>query len=195
MTRATFDSTVISLMQGDVAALGADPAHALRLVLRLSSALDAFHARVRRDLDLQVSEYSALIALWDGGRCSLSQLSGRVELSRAAMTALVDRLEGMSLVQRVPSPTDRRVVLLSLDPSFEERLLERSAGFAAALGGMAVDDAETWQTFATTAATVRVAALGAASVPRLTGEVVASSRRRPRLAPRFVRQAEIPPSW
>ncbi|MCW2973959.1 MAG: MarR family transcriptional regulator [Thermoleophilia bacterium] len=195
MKQGTFDDTVISLMQGDVADLGDDPAHALRLVLRLAGALDAFHARMRHDLQLQVSEYASLLALWDGGRCSLSQLSARVELSRAAMTALVDRLEGMRLVRRVPSPTDRRVVLVALDASFEERLLEQADGFAAALSGLAIDDPAAWRSFAETVAAVRTAALEVSTGPRRAGDDAATFARRPRQVRRFVRQPEVPPSW
>jgi len=199
VSHATFDSTVITLMQGDVARLGDDPAHALRLVLRLAGGLDAFHARMRRDLNLHATEYAALLALWDGGRCSLSQLSSKVELSRAAMTALVDRLEGLGYVQRVPSPIDRRVVLLALAPSFEDALVARAAGFQDALTTIAAGDPAAWGAFAEGASAVRLAAHAAADAERASDDATElAPRRRPRQPRRFVPERERvtpPPAW
>lgn len=56
----------------------------------------------------------ALLALLDEGATTMSDLSKMIPLSRAAMTAMTDRLEFHGLVQRVPDIKDRRRVHLHL---------------------------------------------------------------------------------
>lgn len=59
-------------------------------------------------------ETIALLALKDDGAMPMSTLGEKVPLSRAAITALTDRLEFLNLVFRTPDPEDRRRTTLAL---------------------------------------------------------------------------------
>ncbi|MCW2920500.1 MAG: transcriptional regulator, MarR family [Thermoleophilia bacterium] len=91
-----------------------------------------------------MSELHALLSLWDGGRCSMSELAERVDLSRAAMTTLADRIERAGFLERIPDPSDRRRVLLGVTPKWEKDLFNSASGLvegARAVAGAAQD----WQ--------------------------------------------------
>lgn len=156
MPKDTFDPATVALMRGDVARLGDSDEHALRLTLRLAGAMDRMLTQLAVTMGLRRSEVSALMALWDGGRCSASELSKRIGLSRAAMTTMLDRLERAELVTRDPDPEDRRQVLLMPSPRFEQ-LLEMACDdhLRGTLQGLAATDPESWQGFATVASRVR----------------------------------------
>src|SRR5688572_25600737 len=61
-----------------------------------------------------LSERLALFVLHADGPMPLGKLAAKLTLSRAALTALADRLEGLGLVERHPCPTDRRTINLAL---------------------------------------------------------------------------------
>ena len=54
------------------------------------------------------------IALLVGGTLSPHEIASGIHLTRAAVTSLLDRLEGRRLVQRAPDLADRRKVQVSL---------------------------------------------------------------------------------
>jgi DNA-binding MarR family transcriptional regulator len=79
--------------------------------------------RLRRMLDetleehgLSYGEWSVLSSLtWaPENRRTAGELALKVELSSAAMTNRLDRLEGAGLIRRVPDPNDRRAVQVEL---------------------------------------------------------------------------------
>lgn len=55
-----------------------------------------------------------------GGRMTAGQLATAARLTTGAVTAVVDRLERVGLVRRVPDPTDRRRVLVEVTPKLAE---------------------------------------------------------------------------
>ena len=118
----------VELMRADPAQMGAEPDNAGRLVLRLGAAQLAHLGQLRRALGVTMSELHALLSLWDGGRCSMSELADRVDLSRAAMTTLADRIERAGYIERIPDPADRRRILLGVTPKWEKELFKSSAG-------------------------------------------------------------------
>jgi DNA-binding MarR family transcriptional regulator len=66
--------------------------------------------RTFRRLAAEVAEQSGLT----------TDLKGELGVTTGAVTGLVDRLERMGLVTRVPSQADRRVTLLELTPAGRE---------------------------------------------------------------------------
>jgi DNA-binding MarR family transcriptional regulator len=79
--------------------------------------------RLRRMLDetleehgLSYGEWSVLSSLtWaPENRRTAGELASKVELSSAAMTNRLDRLEGAGLIRRLPDPNDRRAVQVEL---------------------------------------------------------------------------------
>ena len=144
----------VELMRADPAEMGADPANAARLVLRLGAAQLSYFGQLRRVLGVTMSELHALLSLWDGGRCSMSELADRVDLSRAAMTTLADRIERAGYIERIPDPTDRRRILLSVTPKWEKDLFTAAAGFGDSTAAWA-GESTSWSSTATDVAGLR----------------------------------------
>src|SRR5690348_10659303 len=63
---------------------------------------------------LCLSDFMVLEILWHKGSMTISDIGQKVLLANASMTSAVDRLEGMSLVSRQASPSDRRVRIVAL---------------------------------------------------------------------------------
>lgn len=81
---------------------------------RMSVALSGLFAQWLRGLTINAHERLALAHLWEHGSMTMSELGARIPLSRAAITALTDRLEALNYVLRTPDAHDRRRTVLSL---------------------------------------------------------------------------------
>ncbi len=79
---------------------------------------NAFLGLLDRELEagaqISVREYQALLLLANGDPrgIRMADLANRIVLSRSAITALVDRIQGEGLVERTPDPADRRGTLV-----------------------------------------------------------------------------------
>jgi biotin operon repressor len=69
------------------------------------------------------AELLAVLFLLTNDPMKLSDLAAGVQLSRAAVTTLVDRLEEDGTAIRVNDPTDRRRILVSIDALVRTRLI------------------------------------------------------------------------
>jgi len=78
------------------------------------------YAQMLDRVDLTLSQYSLLYQLALLGTISMSEVSSRLEISKPAVTNLVDRLEEKKLLRRLPHPKDRRVILLKILPKGEK---------------------------------------------------------------------------
>lgn len=116
----------------------------LSVALRVQMVGHRFRQEVVRSLaplDLELWEYEVLAALRRQGATrglSVSRLAGFTQLSRAAMTHRINRLEEKGLVRRCPRSDDRRSVLVVLTKQGRE-LVDQAleARFQAARSGMA----------------------------------------------------------
>ncbi|MDA2891844.1 MarR family transcriptional regulator [Mycolicibacterium sp. BiH015] len=79
-------------------------------------AMEDFDETVCRALGIGRSDLRALNALEQGSR-SAADLAHQLGLTRGSVTALIDRLEAVGLVSRLPAPDDRRKVLVGLTES------------------------------------------------------------------------------
>ncbi len=79
-------------------------------------AMDLFDEAACRRLHLGRSDLRALNEL-EQGPLAAAVLAERLALSRAAVTALVDRLERAGYAERIPDPGDRRSIKVSLLPA------------------------------------------------------------------------------
>jgi DNA-binding MarR family transcriptional regulator len=88
------------------------------MLRRLTVELDAVGQRFAAAHGLGRSDVRALVAIMDAARAGQALTAGAVgsavELSSAAVTALVDRLERMGHVRRARDPRDRRRVVLEV---------------------------------------------------------------------------------
>ena len=55
-----------------------------------------------------------LYVLWQGDGLTISQLSVQTSLANTTLTSMLDRMEQSGLIQREPSPSDRRALLIRL---------------------------------------------------------------------------------
>lgn len=83
-------------------------------LLRISTLLAQDMAE---ELELTRTQLGALYRIGELGRCTMSDLKRDFDVTTGAITGLVDRLEALALVRRVPSQDDRRVVYLELTPA------------------------------------------------------------------------------
>jgi len=67
-------------------------------------------------VDLTLQQYALLHQLMLLGTVSMTEISGRLEITKPAVTNLVDRLEEKKYLKRVPHTEDRRVILLKILP-------------------------------------------------------------------------------
>ena len=76
--------------------------------------------RAQTDIDFQV--YDTLLHVFEAGDSGIqmTELAREIVLSKAGLTALIDRLDKRSLVQRVPDPDDRRAVRIKLTEQGEK---------------------------------------------------------------------------
>jgi DNA-binding MarR family transcriptional regulator len=80
------------------------------------------------DFRLNPAQVHLLLNLEPGVGVPMSELAEALACDASYITGLVDKLQDRGLVQRLPSPGDRRVKLISLTPEgadTRERLLER----------------------------------------------------------------------
>ena len=79
-------------------------------------AMDLFDETACRHLGIGRSDLRALNAL-EHGPLGAAVLAERLALSRASVTALVDRLERAGYLERTPDPEDRRGIRIALLPA------------------------------------------------------------------------------
>jgi DNA-binding MarR family transcriptional regulator len=77
--------------------------------------MDLFDEQACRHLGVGRNDLRALNLLEDGPLAA-GVLAERLSVTRAAVTALVDRLARDGYVERIPAPEDRRTVLVRLRP-------------------------------------------------------------------------------
>ncbi|WP_422222200.1 MarR family winged helix-turn-helix transcriptional regulator [Nostocoides sp.] len=96
------------------------PLHVLSRVTRLARRLDQARREAFAGLGLEIWEFDVLSALRRTGapyRLSPGQLLDATLVTSGTMTNRVDRLSERGLVRRLPSPRDRRGVLVELTPA------------------------------------------------------------------------------
>jgi DNA-binding MarR family transcriptional regulator len=98
----------------------------------------SFSARLA-PLGLEPREFALLRAIGSGAGDSQQAAGERLGIPASRMVALVDDLEGRRLLERRPSPRDRRAHALHLTPS-GKRLLAKAIGVAAGLEGELTGD-------------------------------------------------------
>jgi DNA-binding MarR family transcriptional regulator len=84
---------------------------------RFGLARDRLTAAVGQATGLTSTEIETLEQLEQAGSLTQRQLADRLRLTSGGTTLLVDRLEQRGLVSRRPHPSDRRAVLLELNPA------------------------------------------------------------------------------
>jgi MarR family transcriptional regulator, lower aerobic nicotinate degradation pathway regulator len=102
---------------------------------QLSFLVHGLLERRAAESDLSIVQTRLLGVLRDR-RPTMNELATLLELDKSSVTGLVDRAERRGLVERIPSKTDRRVVLVSLTGQGRSFVSRASAGFEADVAGL-----------------------------------------------------------
>ncbi|OQA55006.1 MAG: putative HTH-type transcriptional regulator YusO [Candidatus Omnitrophica bacterium ADurb.Bin277] len=78
------------------------------------------YASVLAEVNLSLPQYALLNQLRTFGTMSMTETSKRLNLTKPAITHLVDKLEEKKLLKRLTHPKDRRIILLSIRPKGEK---------------------------------------------------------------------------
>jgi DNA-binding MarR family transcriptional regulator len=89
------------------------------------------------DVDLTMAQFRALAALRRWGKQSGRDLAGRLRVTPGTLVPMIDRLEELGYLRRVPDTDDRRTTWLELTPK-AEGLFHRLWGMGAARLAVAV---------------------------------------------------------
>lgn len=82
------------------------------------------YAKMLDRVGLTLPQYTLLYQLMLLGAVSMSEISTRLEITKPAVTNLVDRLEKKKCLKRVPHAQDRRVILLEILPKGRKIITE-----------------------------------------------------------------------
>ena len=89
----------------------------LRREIRLAQVAVAARDQAIGDrLGINATDHRCLDLIDQRGAMTAGALAGALHLSRSAVTTVIDRLEALRYVRRVPSPGDRRQVMVELTP-------------------------------------------------------------------------------
>ncbi|WP_439565884.1 MarR family winged helix-turn-helix transcriptional regulator [Microcella sp.] len=100
--------------------------HAATLLLReFLDVTDDFERALGDELSVNPTDLSAMQHLIVAGPLSPTALAERLALSSAAVTTVVDRLQALGHVHRMPNPDDRRGTLVVPEPASIGRAMGR----------------------------------------------------------------------
>jgi len=100
--------------------------HVATLLLReILDVTEDFERSLGEELSVNATDLTAMQHLIVAGSLSPTALAERLQLSTAAVTTVVDRLEGLGHVQRMPNPEDRRGTIVVPTPASVGRAMGR----------------------------------------------------------------------
>ncbi|MEA2475916.1 MAG: hypothetical protein QOC87_115 [Actinomycetota bacterium] len=117
-----------------------------QLVARLRLAVSRLARRLRQEAETGVSPsmLSALSSIERLGPCTLGELAAHERIQPPTLTRVVSRLHEDGLVERIPDPTDRRIIRVQLSTqgkSFIQRVRTRkNAYLSRKLRGLDMDE-------------------------------------------------------
>lgn len=94
----------------------------LREILRLTKSMELDMGAA---LGTNPTDFAAMQHLMESGPLSPGELARRLGVTTAAVTGVIDRLEGLSHARREPDPDDRRRLLVVPEPASVHRALDR----------------------------------------------------------------------
>jgi MarR family transcriptional regulator, organic hydroperoxide resistance regulator len=121
----------------------ADACRAWRLLVKFFFAQREHLPSLGEEFDLSPVQCHVLHLIEPGRPLPMGRLAATLGCDASNVTGLVDRLEARGLVQRQPSPDDRRVKVIQLTQEgsrLRGQLLRRITGASCALSRLSVND-------------------------------------------------------
>jgi DNA-binding MarR family transcriptional regulator len=103
-----------------------------RALSELHCEIDVLHSQVARQFGLTMQQAKVLLRL-DGQPPTFGELATALGCDKTNITGMVDRLDRLGLVQRVPDAADRRVVRAELTEQGVTRTADIRSAFADAI--------------------------------------------------------------
>lgn len=88
-----------------------------------------FYVRRLTEVDMSLPQFALLGQMAAHGVISMTEASAKLDITKPAVTHLVDRLEKNGFLRRRAHPNDRRIFLLELQPK-GKRLVQKVQGGA-----------------------------------------------------------------
>jgi DNA-binding MarR family transcriptional regulator len=119
--RTNFDEAALcrAVFGQDVglASQGVAPEIAVPLMVAATGiAFERMRVQSRRLVSANRSERVALMTLWERGPSTVGELSASLDISKSAMSQVVDRLVDLGWAERSKDPDDRRRTIVALTP-------------------------------------------------------------------------------
>ncbi len=83
-------------------------------IRRLIQANDLYTKELNREYQVSAPQLNCLVALYENGSLSPSQIAKLIVVKSSTVTGVIDRLEQKGLVTRVRKSSDRRVITIEL---------------------------------------------------------------------------------
>ena len=84
------------------------------LIRMLVQAEELYTKELIKKYQVSVSQLHCLLALYENGPLSISQIAGFIMVRSSTVTGVIDRLEKKKFVRRVRKSNDRRVIIIEL---------------------------------------------------------------------------------
>jgi len=81
------------------------------------------------DIELNPAQGRIMFVLWRNDNITIQELAKKTSLSKTSLTSMLDRLESMGYIRRVPSSEDRRKIFIELtekDQVLQEKYIQVS---------------------------------------------------------------------
>jgi len=84
------------------------------LIAKIHQLSGRIFARMLKECEIEINPAQGRImfVLWRSDGIPITELARRTSLEKSTLTSMLDRLEDAGYVARVPSPDDRRVILI-----------------------------------------------------------------------------------
>ena len=84
------------------------------LIARIHQLAGRIFARMLKEYEIEINPAQGRImfVLWKNDEIPITELARKTSLEKSTLTSMLDRLEDAGYVARVPSPDDRRVILI-----------------------------------------------------------------------------------
>ena len=83
----------------------------------------------KHQIEINPAQGRIMFALWKQDNITIQELATKTSLSKSTLTPMLDRLEKMNYIRRIPSKDDRRKILIALtdkDQQLQEKYLQVS---------------------------------------------------------------------
>ena len=84
------------------------------LISKINQVAGRIFNKLLKDNEIEINRAQGKImfALWKKDGITIKELAKETSLSKSTMTPMLDRLETMGYIKRIPSKTDRRTILI-----------------------------------------------------------------------------------